>query len=155
MLGSLLLDTPALEATLAEGHPYHRVARGYVRYLLEQQVPVLVSTLSLAEVGQRFALDRLPLLPYLRLVAFNHHDALHAARLLTEAASHPHLALPRELLLVAGQALAHQAGALLTTPTEDTPPHPLARLFPERPPFRLLTLAESHEAAFGLTGTLF
>lgn len=154
MIRSLLLDTPALEAALSPTHPHTATAVGYIRYLLEQEVPVYVSTLSLAEVGQRFALERQPLLPYLRLLAFNHTDALAASALLTRAGAALHAGIPRDTFLILAQGLAQGLEGFLTAGDTDLP-HPLLRLLPPRSALRLLLLAEPHAVAFGLTGTLF
>ena len=145
MLASAALDTGALRAVLDGRHPQHATAQGYLRHLLEGGVPVYVSALSLAEVGAQHPIDRLPLLAHLRLLAFNHRDALAAAELLRQQ---PGLA-PLELLVL-GQVVAHALGALLT-PTAAA----LEAIVGTKPPFRVLSLEVPHAAAFGLTGSLF
>lgn len=155
MISSVLLDAPALTAALDRAHPRHLTAADYLRYFLEQGTPTYLSTLTLAQLAGTLQLDTLPVLKYLRLLAFNHADAVLAARLVGQyEAAYPGQPVPATALQVLAQASTHQAAALLT---DDTllPEATFQALLGSRPPMRYLRIQQPHEAAFGLTGKLF
>lgn len=160
-MDSVLLDTSYLLALLDVKHARHVLAQGYLRYFLQQGTRLYASTITLAELGELHPVQRLPVLAYLRLLAFNLPDAQQAADLAARwygtadraPDSQPGRYLPDQFKILA-QAATSGVHSLLAD--DDILLEQLAQtLWDRRPPFRCLPLSRPHEAAFGLTGTLF
>lgn len=151
---SVLLDTSFWLAAMDPERPHHTHATGYLRYLLEQQVPLYLSSVSAAELAELLPLTELPAFGYCRLLAFNLRDAEVAAEL-SLALRPKHAAAGRSLsddFKVLAQVSVHGLAALAGDDAE------LARLVKAMPAptgFRYLDMAVPHEAAFALTGSLF
>jgi predicted nucleic acid-binding protein len=152
---SVLLDTSFWLAVLDPERPHHAHATGYLRYLLEQQVPLYLSTISAAELAELLPLVELPAFGYCRLLAFNLRDAEQAAELATQLRERATTTGARTLsddCKVLAQVMTQGIGALAADDAE------LAALVRGMRPtggFRYLDVAVPHEAAFALTGSLF
>lgn len=73
---SVLLDTGFFIRLLNTTDPLSRQTENYFRFFLQEQYPLLISTVSIAEFCVRGSLDQLPL-KNLRILPFN---TLHAVR---------------------------------------------------------------------------
>lgn len=67
---SVLLDTSFFIRLLDDTDPLHKNALGYFRYYLENDVPMCVSTISIAEYCVKGSFDDLPLKD-IRILPFN------------------------------------------------------------------------------------
>lgn len=163
---SALADTAFLLTLLEPRAAGHAIAQGYFTYLVEQQVPLYLSTITLAEVQEGLPLEKLPVLPYFRLLPFNLKDAENTGTLRAtwekleagkKSKTNAQPSTPDVLKLIA-QLLNNNVAALLTADRTlaDRLLTPLfAALGEAKPPFRILHTDLPHEAAFGITGKLF
>ncbi len=81
MLRGALLDTSFLIRFLLPSEGLHAQATAYYKYFLEQQVPLFISTISVAEYCVQGSLEELPL-QQVQIAPFNLKDAEHAGRLM-------------------------------------------------------------------------
>lgn len=81
MLNGALLDTSFLIRLLLPAEGLHIRARDYYKYFLEQQIPLFISTVSIAEYCVQGTLQELPL-QQVQLLPFNMKDAENAGQLM-------------------------------------------------------------------------
>jgi predicted nucleic acid-binding protein len=161
---SALADTSFLLTLLEPRAAGHAVAQGYFTYLVEQNARLYLSTITMAEIQEGLPLEKLPVLPYFRLLPFNLKDAentgtLRAAWQKLETSKKGKAAPDAgDTLKVIAQALNNNVAALLTadrTLAERLLTPLFAALGEAKPPLRVLHTDLPHEAAFGITGKLF
>jgi len=155
---SAILDTSFLLTLLDARAEHHTQAQGYFSYLAEQHVRLYLSTISAAEVSEGVVLEKLPLFPHLRLLAFNLPDAELAAQYVRqlEAAVSKKTLPPNyaDACKVLAQTTNAAPDAYLTA-DRALVQQVLTPLLGAKPAFRVLAADVPHEAAFGLTGKLF
>lgn len=74
-----LLDTSFFLRLLDEGDPLCRNAEGYYRYFLEQEIPIMISTIATGEFCVKGSLDELPLKD-LQILPYNLNHSVEAGR---------------------------------------------------------------------------
>ncbi|WP_339698148.1 hypothetical protein [uncultured Roseivirga sp.] len=70
MMPSVLLDTSFFIRLLDDTDPLHKNALGYFKYYLENDIPMCVSTITIAEYCVKGSFDDLPLKD-IRIIPFN------------------------------------------------------------------------------------
>ncbi len=81
MLKGALLDTSFLIRLLLPSEALHQQATAYYKYFLEQQIPLFVSTISIAEYCVKGNIGELPL-QQVQVLPFNLKDAENAGQLM-------------------------------------------------------------------------
>ncbi len=81
MLKGALLDTSFLIRLLLPTEALHEHSRGYYKYFLEEQIPLFVSTISIAEYCVQGSTEELPL-QQVQVLPFNMKDAENAGLLM-------------------------------------------------------------------------
>ncbi len=87
MLKGALLDTSFLIRLLLPAEKLHEHAKGYYKYFLEQQIPLFVSTISIAEYCVQGSIQELPL-QQVQVLPFNMKDAENAGQLMNVLLPH-------------------------------------------------------------------
>lgn len=81
MLNGALLDTSFLIRLLLPAEALYQHAKDYYKYFLEQQIPLFVSTISIAEYCVQGSIQELPL-QQVQVLPFNMRDAQNAGQLM-------------------------------------------------------------------------
>lgn len=81
MLRGALLDTSFLIRLLLPGEALNEHAKGYYKYFLEQQMPLFISTISIAEYCVQGDIHELPL-QQVQVLPFNIKEAENAGKLM-------------------------------------------------------------------------
>lgn len=153
---SVLLDTGFFIRLLNTTDPLSRQTENYFRFFLQEQYPLLISTVSIAEFCVRGSLDQLPL-KNLRILPFN---TLHAVRvgelaatifaskgrsLLTERTI-----IPNDTKLFAQADTEPAIGFYLSSDVESNKVFTLLKREGKHPRFQFLDLHIPHSEIFGL-----
>jgi len=81
MLKGALLDTSFLIRLLLSSEALHQQATSYYKYFLEQEIPLFISTISIAEYCVQGSIHELPL-QQVQVLPFNLRDAENAGQLM-------------------------------------------------------------------------
>lgn len=87
MLKGALLDTGFFIRLLLSSEALHQNATDYYRYFLEQQIPLFISTVSIAEYCVQGSVQELPL-QQVEVLPFNIREAENAGRLMRLLLNH-------------------------------------------------------------------
>lgn len=153
---SVLLDTGFFIRLLNTNDPLSRQTESYFRFFLQEQYPLLISTVSIAEFCVRGSLDQLPL-KNLRILPFNTLHAVRAGELaaaifaskgrsiLTERTI-----IPNDTKLFAQADTESGIGFYLSSDTESNKVFTLLKREGKHPRFQFLDLHIPHSEIFGL-----
>lgn len=100
MLKGALLDTSFLIRLLLPSEALHDNSLGYYKYLLEQEIPLFISTITIAEYCVQGSIQELPL-QKLQLMPFNLREAENAGQLMRLLLAHKNVvqALGRKVVI--------------------------------------------------------
>src|SRR5689334_16979159 len=87
MLKGALLDTSFLIRLLLPSEALHQQATAYYKYFLEKQIPLFISTISVAEYCVQGSIGELPL-QQVQVLPFNLKDAENAGHLMKLLLTH-------------------------------------------------------------------
>ncbi|OGX91591.1 hypothetical protein [Hymenobacter coccineus] len=155
---SVLLETSFFIRLLNPSDPLARQAEGYFRYFQQEQYPMLISTVSIAEFCVLGALDQLPL-KNLRVLPFNVVHAVRAGEFAAAvfASKGRNLLLNRNIIpndtkLFAQADSEASIGYYLTSDSESGKVHTLLRQTGQNPRFQFVDLKTPHTEVFGTLG---
>ncbi len=153
---SVLLDTGFFIRLLNTTDPLSRQTENYFRFFLQEQYPLLISTVSIAEFCVRGSLDQLPL-KNLRILPFNTLHAVRAGELAaTIFASKGRSLLTERTIIPNDTKLFAQAdtepaiGFYLSSDVESNKVFTLLKREGKHPRFQFLDLHIPHSEIFGL-----
>jgi predicted nucleic acid-binding protein len=156
MHNSVLLDTSFFVRLLNEADPLAPNAGGYYKYFLEKQIPMVVSTISIAEYCVKGSVDELPL-RNLRILPFNLPHAARAGAFAEVVFKKKDLLnlpdrkiIPNDTKLFAQADVEDAIGFYLTSDRECKKIFDLLKMEGMPPKFDFLDLNISHESAFGI-----
>jgi len=153
---SVLLDTSFFLRLLNDADPLSKQADGYFRYFLDQQIPLIVSTISVAEYCVKGGVDELPL-KNLRILPFNLPHSARAgqfARTIFDKKDQLRLPdrkiIPNDTKLFAQADIEDSIGFYLTSDRESKKIFELLRAEGMEPRFLFVDLNLSHGTSFGM-----
>lgn len=154
---SVLLDTSFFIRLLSSNDPLHQNALGYYKYFLDNEIPMLVSTVSIAEYCVKGDMTELPF-RQLRIVPFNLQHASKAgeiARILYEAKNADSLQVDSRLIIPNDSKLFAQAATednVKFFVTSDTKSLKVINTIStiKQLPFSHLDIHTSYQSAFGI-----
>jgi len=152
---SVLLDTSFFLRLLKSDDPLSANAVEYFKYFLEQEMPMLISTISVAEYCVKGTVDELPM-RHVQVIPFNIQHAKRAgefARVVFE--NKGMLSLPDRKLIPNDTKLFAQAdteSSIAYYLTSDVESIKIFRLLKEKdmPKFQLINLHDKYTNVFGL-----
>lgn len=152
---SVLLDTSFFLRFLNEQDPLFRNADGYYRYFLQQDFPLVISTIAIAEYCVRGKVEELPL-KNLRVLPFNLPHAVKAgdfAEIVFNQRGTLNLPdrriIPNDTKLFAQAHMEGEIGYYLSSDSESRKIYDLITGV-QRPAFQFIDLHQPHSAVFGL-----
>lgn len=155
---SVLLETSFFIRLLNPNDPLARQAEGYFRYFQQEQYPMLISTVSIAEFCVRGNIDQLPL-KNIRILPFNTIHAVRAGELAAAvfASKGRNMLLDRTIIpndtkLFAQADSETSIGYYVTSDSESGKVHTLLRQAGQSPRFQFVDLKIPHTEVFGTLG---
>lgn len=155
---SVLLETSFFIRLLNPDDPLARQAEGYFRYFQQEQYPMLISTVSIAEFCVLGKLDMLPL-KNIRVLPFNTIHAVRAGEFAAAvfASKGRNLLLQRNIIpndtkLFAQADSEASIGYYLTSDSESGKVHTLLQQAEQNPRFQFVDLKIPHTEVFGTLG---
>jgi predicted nucleic acid-binding protein len=152
---SVLLDTSFFLRFLNEQDPLFRNADRYYKYFLQQDFPLVISTIAIAEYCVRGKVEELPL-KNLRVLPFNLPHAVKAgdfAEIVFSKRSTLNLPdrriIPNDTKLFAQAHMEEDIGYYLSSDLESKKIYDMITGV-QRPTFQFIDLYQPHSAVFGL-----
>jgi len=152
---SVLLDTSFFLRLMKIDDPLSVNAAGYFKYFLEKEIPILISTISIAEYCVKGAVEELPM-RLLQVIPFNIQHAKRAAEFARIAFENKGaLSLPERKIIPNDTKLFAQADTEVSIAyylTSDVESIKIFKLLKEKdmPKFQLISLYDKHTSVFGL-----
>lgn len=154
----VLLDTSFFIRLLNTNDPLAQRAEGYFRFFQQEQYPMLISTVSIAEFCVRGRLDQLPL-RNLRILPFNVPHAVRAGELAAAVFASKGRALladrtiiPNDTKLFAQADSEPTIAFYLSSDGESRKVYAMLEREKARPRFRFIDLQVPHGETFGTLG---
>lgn len=125
---SVLLDTSFLIRLLSKNDPLHQNAEDYYRYFLEQEIPMYISTITVAEYCVNGDISELPLRS-VRIIPFNIQHApiaggfaniLYSARKTNDISVDNRLIIPNDVKLFAQAECTPDVKYFVTSDTKSS-----------------------------------